>query len=655
MADPGERFPRRYKYYEILEISKNATQEEIRKAFRRLAQKYHPDRNLGDREAEAKFKKINEAYQILSSLIERSAYDSSPAECPVCWTHEVVQISGNNWRCRHCGCQFDVFGSPLSETVERAAISGRYRVRLMAFQSMQCSWCRRFFTQPFLCPDRKLHSNCFFFDRLSEEERDRFINDEKWWWRVIDLVRWVENNGVIKKCTHCGALNPNPEKLTCWNCGHNIYDRCANCGLPTLYFDLDSNLWRCSNAKCYGKRFDFEKERVRYTPQGVVSNKCPECGRNLRFDSAMLFWRCTNPKCCRIYTYEELRKARREKPGQKPPVGPIPSRGKIRRIRTSVLHISRRFRSSLSRTWNAIPISVRKLSLSLLVISGLVLAARTGYLLFTHQTDAIEIHTIMFLVELGLSIWIISILRSYRYRRGKPSFKLVFFSLFGIALVCAFAGIEPLASYKDRTISFVGQTWQSVMTPSQFPTQVPAEPTPGPTELTPVPVEPMPTPTTQLSISQLEQETFRLINVERNRAGASSTKWDAELYELSKAHTQAMAERGELFHTPVGASYGENCWGGKGYYRYSDDELPAAVVESWMSSPLHRAWLLHEPLRTSVVSIVITPDGQYASWTFWTDGAGEGPELVRKIADEWRRETGGSIPWIEWLKMKGYL
>lgn len=145
------------------------------------------------------------------------------------------------------------------------------------------------------------------------------------------------------------------------------------------------------------------------------------------------------------------------------------------------------------------------------------------------------------------------------------------------------------------------------------------------------------------------------MNVERNRAGVSSTKWDAELYKLSKAHTQEMANRGEIFHTPMGASYGENCWGGKGYYHYNKQELAEVIVDTWMSSPLHRAWLLHEPLRTSVVSIVVTLDGQYASWTFWTAEAQGGPELVRRIADEWQRETGGSTPWIEWLKMKGYL
>lgn len=158
-----------------------------------------------------------------------------------------------------------------------------------------------------------------------------------------------------------------------------------------------------------------------------------------------------------------------------------------------------------------------------------------------------------------------------------------------------------------------------------------------------------------LEIEDIEQETFRLINMERERAGVSPTKWDDELYKLSKAHTREMADRGEIFHTPIGASYGENCWGGKGYYHYNKQELAEVIVDTWMSSPLHRAWLLHEPLRTSVASIVVTPDGQYASWTFWMSEVGEGPALVRELSNKWREETGGSILWIEWLRMKGYL
>ena len=58
-----------FDYYEILEISRNASGDEIKKAFRRLALKYHPDRNSGDKEAELKFKQINEAYQVLTHFL----------------------------------------------------------------------------------------------------------------------------------------------------------------------------------------------------------------------------------------------------------------------------------------------------------------------------------------------------------------------------------------------------------------------------------------------------------------------------------------------------------------------------------------------------------------------------------------------------------
>jgi molecular chaperone DnaJ len=62
-------------YYSVLGVSRNATSDELKKAFRQLALKYHPDRNHGNKEAEEKFKEINEAYSCLSDPDKRAHYD----------------------------------------------------------------------------------------------------------------------------------------------------------------------------------------------------------------------------------------------------------------------------------------------------------------------------------------------------------------------------------------------------------------------------------------------------------------------------------------------------------------------------------------------------------------------------------------------------
>src|SRR3954466_13078025 len=62
-------------YYELLEVTRNASDGELKSAYRKLAMKWHPDRNPGNKEAEAKFKEINEAYDVLKDEQKRAAYD----------------------------------------------------------------------------------------------------------------------------------------------------------------------------------------------------------------------------------------------------------------------------------------------------------------------------------------------------------------------------------------------------------------------------------------------------------------------------------------------------------------------------------------------------------------------------------------------------
>src|SRR5437660_5052919 len=62
-------------YYKVLGVGKGASDEEIKKAYRKLARKYHPDRNPGDKQAEERFKEISQAHDVLSDPGKRKQYD----------------------------------------------------------------------------------------------------------------------------------------------------------------------------------------------------------------------------------------------------------------------------------------------------------------------------------------------------------------------------------------------------------------------------------------------------------------------------------------------------------------------------------------------------------------------------------------------------
>ena len=63
-------------FYDLLGVGKDASESDIKKAYRKLAMKYHPDRNPGDKEAETKFKKVSSAYETLKDPGKRKQYDT---------------------------------------------------------------------------------------------------------------------------------------------------------------------------------------------------------------------------------------------------------------------------------------------------------------------------------------------------------------------------------------------------------------------------------------------------------------------------------------------------------------------------------------------------------------------------------------------------
>ncbi|HEU5226650.1 MAG TPA: J domain-containing protein [Ktedonobacteraceae bacterium] len=111
-------------YYKILGVTRAASAEEIKKSFRKLARKYHPDVNPGDKKAEERFKEINEAYEVLSDADKRRKYDTLGPN----WQEQFGPFAGNRRSYSYNGGRgtpfdFDTNGTGFSDFFE--AIFGR--------------------------------------------------------------------------------------------------------------------------------------------------------------------------------------------------------------------------------------------------------------------------------------------------------------------------------------------------------------------------------------------------------------------------------------------------------------------------------------------------------------------------------------------------
>ena len=108
-------------YYEVIGVPKTASEDEIKKAYRKLAKKYHPDLKPNNKEAEAKFKEVNEAYEVLSDPEKKAKYDQ--------FGHAGVDPNFGGGAGGYGG-----YGSPFGEDIDLGDISAAFSAEDSAAQ-----------------------------------------------------------------------------------------------------------------------------------------------------------------------------------------------------------------------------------------------------------------------------------------------------------------------------------------------------------------------------------------------------------------------------------------------------------------------------------------------------------------------------------------
>lgn len=219
-------------YYKILGVSENATEEEIKKAYRKLAKQYHPDMNPGDKTAEAKFKEINEANEVLSNKEKRARYD------------QMRKYSES-------GFDFSSFGRGAGAGT---GYQGKYQGINFDFSDI--------FSDLFSGKQRGFSSDIsdifdMFFDFGRERKKQRYYEDNEEYQKNLDITTRVNlKSDIAKKGGNIILKFPREE----------VCSRCNGSGVETT-----SAQSTCS--MCGGRGM------VQFSQGGfIISKTCPRCG-----------------------------------------------------------------------------------------------------------------------------------------------------------------------------------------------------------------------------------------------------------------------------------------------------------------------------------------------------------------------------------------